>query len=357
MDFEDGVACLPETWESAKGTVSSKCGIMELSRREDAATALPVVWEGLAERAARNVSRNSMLKIPYRLDLADPAWKALALWTKDPGETLEWIQKPGPSGKSILDAWAAVHVTVTLNGDHPALERKLRPAKPPLTGLSDLCNALGERYGVPGTALVTVKVGDPIVKYRAVGDADWTCNWLSFDRIYSWIARLGFKTAHYGPLDMRGPWAGIKKAALAEGVELWEWDWDDRADLDRAVARCATMAACVGVRLVTCADKAAIGRTFPRGFGFHTSPIRQGICVSLRGINKALAAGGVARIGSSRKDPGGKKRNCHCPVTRDVGKKISRGPGDARSECHACAYCFVPKNAPLKAGGKRARDE
>jgi hypothetical protein len=326
------------------------CGIVELSRREDSAFALRDSWWPLVTRHQKTIRTNAMLTgTHYLLDLSDPKFRALALWTKDPGELARWLNVKSDDGKTLLDAWPAVHVVVTLNGVHPELEPRVGPNA--LAGFKELCAVLERHYNLHPRYLVTAKVGDPLVKYSLPSDPPDTVrkNWSDLDPVYATLAELGFRTAHYGLLDTRGAWKRVEVVAADDGVNLIPFDWTADSVGDReAVAEIASMATKHGIRLVTCADRARIGTRLVPG----QKKIITGICLPLSSVNKVIRSRGYDPIRATARTGKG-NRNCDCPQTQDIGKNVVRYSDDRREACHGCVYCFVrPKS---NKGKKRVR--
>lgn len=330
---------LPSSWTQ---TASSKSGIVEISRREDAFTALsqPGIWEALVSRE-KCLRINALNARGSLLDLADPAWRALVLWTKNPGGLLQILSRKTESGRSLVDGWA-IYVVITMNGYHPELEPRLgfKSLAEMLEGFEGLCTYLSLSQALPPRDCVCAKVGDPLVRYRILPDSTGEVkkNWSDFDLIYATLARLGFRQAHYGPLDTRGIWERALGMAREEGIELIPFDFDRGEEIATAVSAIAAMAHSRGLRLVTCSDSARIGQrpadSLPK--------IRQGICVSVPAVNKVLGAHGFEKLpGLKSTKPSGGRRKCDCAETADIGRPALRQSSDPRRACHGCVYCFV----------------
>jgi hypothetical protein len=314
---------------------NSSCGVIELSRREDAATALEDCWEALVLRYSHNVRTNALIGKKYRLDLSDPKWRVLVLWTKDPGTVKKYLKKEHPeTGNTLFDSWPAIYVVLTLNGYHPELEPGVRQTslEEILKDTEDLAELLCIKQGAHPHEVIYPKVGDPLVRYKWKDETRE--NWSDSGPIFKKLDELGFTKVHYGPLDTRGIWKRAEDMAKEQGIELLPFDWEDPQDIASAVKKLQEKAG--SMKLVTCSDR----DRFHKNLG--GPKIREGICVSLRALNRLLTLAGSEPLKSKKSTkPGGGKRTCNCQDTADIGQNVLRSGYSERTKCRECAYCFV----------------
>jgi len=314
-------------------TVSSaETGVIEVSRREDAATALECLWEALVLRRDNNLRYNNLVGTKYRLDLSDPEWKVLVLWTKEPGKVKEWLEKEHPNGDTLLDRWT-VYVVWTCNGHNRDLEPGTQrdSLEEILKDFEDLVQLLVEKQHAPPADVLYPKIGDPLVRYRK--DGKLLNNWSDFGAIYERLALYGFSRAHFGPLDTRGPWKRAEDMAREQGVELVPFDWESTEDIAAVFREIKKMADPHGIELASCGWH---GRVVDG----HKVP--QGICVALAALNKLLPHGTTPIRGQTSTKPNGKgKRKCGCQNTADIGLNVLRRGKSSREKCRECVSCFV----------------
>jgi hypothetical protein len=339
----------------------SVCGVVELSRREDASTALPKVWEALVLRRKNNVRHNALIDVLYNMDLSDPKWRVLVLWTKDPGAIAEFLAKAHPlTGKTLFDAWPAVYVVVTLNGHYPDLEPGVKQANIAqiMLDFQDLAALMVAKKGGAPKDHIYVKVGDPFLRYRRAGESEIRTNLGDVEFLFPNLAYLGFKTVHYGPLDTRGKWGRAVGMARERGIELIPFAWTEGdPEILAIVEKMAKLAHENGLRLATCSDRGNVGKRFETESGDdgeRTKKIMTGICVSLSALNKLLRRAGAPTIPAKGSTKPKGNRTCDCQETADIGANVVRNTTDPRRMCRRCVYCFVACKS-ASGGGKRKR--
>ena len=334
-----------------RGQTSLRKRIIEVSRREDAATALNRLHTPLVRRLGVNMRWNPMLKSKVSaLDLSNPAFDILVLWSKDPIRMLDWLEEPeAVTGRTLLDAWPVVYFVCTMNGYHPELEPRVsgRNLEDRLRALGRVGEILSAHNRVPVPDCVYMKVGDPLVRFRNLrrpGGPVLT-NWSDIEDVYEWMHEQGYLLAHYGFLDVRERWVRALELARSEGVELLPFDYtapvgSARDDMAPILRELGVLAQRHGLRLVTCGDARHIGwRPLP-----DLPTIASGVCLDVQALNRILVAKGMRPlrvIGTSK--PKG-NRSCDCQDTEDIGLRAPRSTRDPATRhrlCHGCVYCFV----------------
>lgn len=344
------------SWHATNGKTSNT-GVIELSRREDASIALNdkddegerYLLNALIRRDGEYVKRNALLGIPYLINLADPNWRVLVLWSKNPGEIknlLEYRDRDPKSQKTLLEAWPVVYCVITMNGWCPDLEPGLceRVGTPEkyLEGLNSLVSLVGVDH-------IKLKIGDPVVKYRPKHSSfyqdtgKWENNIGGLLPVLKEAKKLGFRDFHFGLFDSRGRWDKIHQKSNNEFMKFG-WTVDSQQD-KFAVIYLANMASISKLDMVTCGASHMIGQRFLRG----NIVVGKGICLDGNHLNRLLEKVGQPPLkikGSTR--PKG-NRSCDCQDVTDIGMPVSRNaPPGSRQACHRCDYCFVSAKGGLK---------